>query len=93
MDEQIAVAILVGYLSQYRSEEAFRMFTVATVCANVLIYGVLGWAVVGWLSHRSHARVAGVFLAVGFAVGSFGGHAAQNPRTSSNSVPLVQLWD
>ncbi|WP_380787131.1 hypothetical protein [Sphingomonas sp. R86521] len=56
------------------------MFTVATVCANVLIYGLLGWAVVGWLRHRSHARVAGLFLAIGFAAGSFGGHAAADPE-------------
>lgn len=56
------------------------MLTVATVCANVLIYGVLGWAVVGWLGYRSHARVAGLFLAVGFALGSFGGHAAAEPE-------------
>jgi hypothetical protein len=52
------------------------MLTAATVCANILIYGLLGWAVVGWLGHRIHARVAGLFLAVGFALGSFGGHAA-----------------
>lgn len=56
------------------------MLTVATVCANVLIYGLLGWAVVGWLGHQSHARVAGLFLAVGFALGSFGGHAAGEPE-------------
>lgn len=56
------------------------MATVATVCANVLIYGLVGWAVVGWLGHRTHARVAGLFLAVGFALGSFGGHAAAEPE-------------
>lgn len=56
------------------------MLTVATGCANVLIYGLLGWAIVGWLGHRSHARVAGLFLAIGFALGSFGGHAAAEPE-------------
>ncbi|KQU53958.1 hypothetical protein ASG67_17895 [Sphingomonas sp. Leaf339] len=56
------------------------MPTVATVCANVMIYGLLGWAVVGWLGHRTYARVAGLFLAIGFAFGSFGGHAAAEPE-------------
>lgn len=56
------------------------MFTFITVCANVLIYGILGWSVVGWLGHRSHARVAGMFLALGFAIGSFGGHASTEPE-------------
>jgi hypothetical protein len=69
------------------------MLTVATGCANVLIYGLLGWAVVGRLGHRSHARVAGLFLAIGFAFGSFGGHARPNPRMFSSFVLSVQLWD
>jgi len=56
------------------------MPTFATVCANVLIYRLLGWAVVGWLGHRMHARVAGLFLAVGFALGIFGGHSAAEPE-------------
>jgi hypothetical protein len=56
------------------------MLTSATVCANILIYGLLGWAVVGWLGYRSHARVAGLFLALGFGIGSFGGHAATEPE-------------
>ncbi len=56
------------------------MFTVATVCANILIYGILGWTVVGWLGHRSLARIAGLFLAIGFSLGSFGGHAAAEPE-------------
>ncbi len=56
------------------------MPTVATVFANVLIYGLLGWAVVGWLGYRTHAHIAGLFLAVGFALGSFGGHAAAEPE-------------
>jgi len=56
------------------------MLTVATGCANVLIYGLLAWAIVGWLGHRSHARVAGLFVAIGFALGSFGGHAAAEPE-------------
>ncbi|SFN66119.1 hypothetical protein SAMN05428984_0015 [Sphingomonas sp. OK281] len=56
------------------------MPTVATVCANVTIYGLLGWAIVGRLGHRTHLRVAGLFLAVGFALGSFGGHAAAEPE-------------
>jgi len=51
------------------------MLTIATVCVNVLIYGVLGWAVVEWLGHRIQARLAGLFLAIGFAIGSFAGHA------------------
>jgi len=56
------------------------MPAVATVCANVLIYGLLGWAVVGWLGHQTHARVAGLFLAIGFALGSFGGHSTAEPE-------------
>ena len=51
------------------------MLNVATVCANVLIYGVLGWVIVGALGSWSQARLAGLFLAIGFALGSFGGHA------------------
>lgn len=57
------------------------MFTVATVCANILIYGLVGWGVVGWLGHRRHGRVAGLCLALGFALGSFGGHASAEPET------------
>lgn len=56
------------------------MFTFITVCANVLIYGLLGWSISGWLGHRSHARVTGLFLAIGFAAGSFGGHATTEPE-------------
>ncbi len=56
------------------------MLPIAIVCANVLIYGLLGWAVVAWLGHRNHAPIAGLFLAVGFAIGSFGGHAATEPE-------------
>ena len=47
-----------------------------SVCVNVLIYGLLGWAVMGWMGHRSHARVAGLCLALGFVFGNFGGRAA-----------------
>jgi hypothetical protein len=57
------------------------MLTIATVCANVLVYGLLGWAIMGWLGYRSVARVAGLFLAIGFSLGSFGGHAATEPET------------
>lgn len=64
------------------------MLTVFTVCANVLIYGFLGWAIVGWLGHRGHARIAGIFLALGFALGSFGGHA---PAELENVLQLRAL--
>ncbi len=63
------------------------MPTVATVFANVLIYGLLGWAVVGWLGYRTHARIAGLFLAAGFALGSFGGYAAAEPENILSPVP------
>jgi hypothetical protein len=52
------------------------MLNVATICINVLIYGALGWAIVGAFGNWSQARLAGLFLATGFALGSFGGHAA-----------------
>ena len=51
------------------------MLTILTACANILIYGLAGWGVVASTAHRSHARAAGLFLAIGFALGSFGGHA------------------
>ena len=56
------------------------MLTVVIVCANVLIYGLLGWTIVVRLGHRGHARIAGLCLALGFALGSFGGHAAAEPE-------------
>ena len=56
------------------------MLTVFTVCANILIYGLLGWAIVRWSGHRGHGRIAGLFLALGFALGSFGGHAVAEPE-------------
>lgn len=51
------------------------MVVAFSVCVNVLIYGIFGWAVMGWMGHRSHARVAGLFLALGFVIGNFGGHS------------------
>ncbi len=51
------------------------MLAFLTACANILIYGLAGWGIVASTEHRSHARAAGLFLAIGFALGSFGGHA------------------
>lgn len=63
------------------------MYVVANVCLNVLIYGTFGWAIMRWLGYASQARTAGLFLAVGFAVGSFGGHAG----TESEELLLLRL--
>lgn len=63
------------------------MYVVANVCLNVLIYGTFGWAIMRWLGYTSQARTAGLFLAVGFAVGSFGGHAG----TESEELLLLRL--
>lgn len=57
------------------------MLTILTACANILIYGLAGWAGVASTEHRRHARAAGLFLAIGFALGSFGGHSGAESET------------
>ena len=69
------------------------MLTVATGCANVLIYGLLAWAIVGWLGHRSHARVAGLFVAIASPSVVLEGMQRPNPRMFFSFVHSVQSWD
>jgi len=45
------------------------------------MYAALGWAAAWVLGCKAYARVAGISLATGFAIGSFGGHARAEPES------------
>ncbi|MCP3735175.1 hypothetical protein M9979_09870 [Sphingomonas sp. RP10(2022)] len=54
---------------------------IAVAAGNVILYGLLGRFLAGRIGSASQARYAGLFLAIGFAIGSFGGHAGSEPET------------
>jgi len=56
------------------------MLVLITAFANVLIYALLGWGGAHLLGKRGHARTAALCLALGYAMGNFGGHAASEPE-------------
>jgi hypothetical protein len=47
----------------------------AVAGANVLIYAVLAWLVIGRFASPAQARFGALCVAAGFAVGNFAGHA------------------
>jgi hypothetical protein len=47
-----------------------------------MLYGWLAWFFAGRIGTPLHARFTGCFLAIGFAIGSFGGHAGSETETA-----------
>ncbi|RYF09987.1 MAG: hypothetical protein EOO77_22540 [Oxalobacteraceae bacterium] len=57
------------------------MITIVAAAGNVIFYGWLAWFFAGRIGTPAQARFAGCFLAIGFAIGSFGGHAGSEAET------------
>lgn len=57
------------------------MLTIVAAAGNVMFYGWLAWFFARRIGTPAQARFAGCFLAIGFAIGSFGGHAGSETET------------
>jgi hypothetical protein len=51
------------------------MLLILAAAGNVMFHGWLGWIIAGRIGNVNQANFAGWFLAIGFAIGSFGGRA------------------
>lgn len=73
------------------------MATIFASIGNALFYGVFGWFAIGRMGTQGQARLAGFFLALGFVIGSLGGHAGTEPdqylmaRATGYTVAIVIL--
>lgn len=57
------------------------MLTIVAAAGNAMFYGWLGWFFVKRVGFSGQAKFAGLFLAIGFAIGSFGGHAGSEAES------------
>lgn len=58
------------------------MLTIVAAAGNVMFYGWLAWFFAGRIGTPAQAWFAGCFLAIGFAIGSFGGHAGSEAEAA-----------
>lgn len=58
------------------------MLTIIAAAGNVVFYGWLAWFFARRIGTSAQARFAGCFLAIGFAIGNFGGHAGSESEAA-----------
>jgi hypothetical protein len=60
--------------------EAMKMLSIISAAATIVFFGGLACLIARQVTSTGHAKIAGMFLALGFAMGSFGGHAGSEPE-------------